>query len=201
VLTDHRNWRIDPRTIDRGFILLFFSRAWIILVYIYIKQKIPFLLVRKRTIPTERPMRPAKLMPTFFAGRCCVTSTADPNPVNSVFLDRTRYISIQVAPQLSTRGWVDPVPDPLFLRKSGSARNQTRPLWVFSQELWPLDHRGDIYHRLCVSRLFPEIGSFALWLHDLQASLWEILTRMFLANMKVHYLIHSLSLKHIFLWS
>jgi hypothetical protein len=34
-----------------------------------------------------------------------------------------------VAPQLSSRGWVDPVPDPLLLRKSGSA------------ELWPLDHR------------------------------------------------------------
>jgi hypothetical protein len=25
---------------------------------------------------------------------------------------------------------VDPVPDPLLLRKSGSARNQTRDLWV-----------------------------------------------------------------------
>jgi hypothetical protein len=30
---------------------------------------------------------------------------------------------------------VDPVPDPLLVRKSGRARNRT-------QELWPLDHRG-----------------------------------------------------------
>jgi hypothetical protein len=37
---------------------------------------------------------------------------------------------------------VNPVPDPLLLRKSGSAGNRTWDLWVISQELWPLDHRG-----------------------------------------------------------
>jgi hypothetical protein len=37
---------------------------------------------------------------------------------------------------------VDPVPDPLFHRKSGSAGNRTRNLCISSQELWPLDHRG-----------------------------------------------------------
>jgi hypothetical protein len=37
---------------------------------------------------------------------------------------------------------VDPVPDPQLLRKSGSAENRTRDLWVNSQELWALDHRG-----------------------------------------------------------
>jgi hypothetical protein len=36
---------------------------------------------------------------------------------------------------------VDPVPDPLLLRKSGRAGNRTRDLWICSQELWPLDHR------------------------------------------------------------
>jgi hypothetical protein len=51
-------------------------------------------------------------------------------------------LSFQVALQLSSWGWVDPVPDPLFLRKSGSAGNQTWDLWICSQELWPLDHRG-----------------------------------------------------------
>jgi hypothetical protein len=49
----------------------------------------------------------------------------------------------KVAPQLCSRGWVDPVPDPLLLRKSGSAGNRTRNFWICSQELWPLDHRGD----------------------------------------------------------
>jgi hypothetical protein len=37
---------------------------------------------------------------------------------------------------------VDPVPDPLLLRKSGSSGNRTRDLRICSQELWPLDHRG-----------------------------------------------------------
>jgi hypothetical protein len=36
---------------------------------------------------------------------------------------------------------VDPVPDPLLLRKSGSAGNRSRDLWICSQELWPLDHQ------------------------------------------------------------
>jgi hypothetical protein len=58
------------------------------------------------------------------------------------FLDRSRYFFIPVAPELSSRGWVDPVPGPLLLRKSGSAVNRTRDLWICSQELWPLDHRG-----------------------------------------------------------
>jgi hypothetical protein len=42
------------------------------------------------------------------------------------FLDRSRYFFFQVAPQLNSRGGVDPVPDPLLLRKSGRARNLTR---------------------------------------------------------------------------
>jgi hypothetical protein len=37
---------------------------------------------------------------------------------------------------------VDPVPDPLLLKESGSGGNRTRDLWVCSQELWPLDHRS-----------------------------------------------------------
>jgi hypothetical protein len=39
---------------------------------------------------------------------------------------------------------VDTVPDPLLLRISDSAGNRTQVIWVRSQELWPLDHRGGI---------------------------------------------------------
>jgi hypothetical protein len=67
-----------------------------------------------------------------------------PTVVNLYFLDRSRYIFFQVAPQLFSRGWVDPVPNPLLFRKSGSAENETRDLWICSQKLWPLDHRGDL---------------------------------------------------------
>jgi hypothetical protein len=75
------------------------------------------------------------------------------HPVVSLsFLDRSRYYFFQVAPQLSSRGWVDPDPDPPLLRKSGSAGNRTQDLWICSQKLWLLDHRGSrkkmvIYHK------------------------------------------------------
>jgi hypothetical protein len=42
------------------------------------------------------------------------------------FLDRNRYFFFQVSPQLYSRGSVDPVPDPLLLRRSGSAGNRAR---------------------------------------------------------------------------
>jgi hypothetical protein len=91
--------------------------------------------VRERTIPTERP-------PLVGTKECHVVSMTDPYGRILGFLDRRRYFFIQAAPQLYSRGWVDPVLDPLFLRKSGSADNRTRDLWIYSQELWPLDHRG-----------------------------------------------------------
>jgi hypothetical protein len=46
---------------------------------------------------------------------------------------------------LSSRSWVDPVPDPLLLRKICSAGNPTWYLWVCSQELWTLDHSGGLF--------------------------------------------------------
>jgi hypothetical protein len=55
-----------------------------------------------------------------------------PRPLISVFQTGACVI-IQVAPQLSSRGWVDPVSDSLLLRKSGSARNGTRDLRICSQ--------------------------------------------------------------------
>jgi hypothetical protein len=42
-----------------------------------------------------------------------------PTAVNLVLLDRGYYFCIQVAPQLSSRGCVYPIPNPLLLRKSG----------------------------------------------------------------------------------
>jgi hypothetical protein len=91
--------------------------------------------------PSDRRVS-AKLVPTFADRGCCVVSATDPHGRILGLLDRSRYYFFQVAPQLNSWGWVDPVSDPLLLRKSGSARNRTRDLWICSQELWPLDHRG-----------------------------------------------------------
>jgi hypothetical protein len=93
--------------------------------------------VRERTVPTERPPLVGEVSFNFFVGRGC-------RVVDRIFgcLDRSRYYFFQVASQLYSRGWVDPVPDPLLPRKSTRAGNPTRDLWICSQELWSLDHRG-----------------------------------------------------------
>jgi hypothetical protein len=100
--------------------------------------------VRKRNIPSDRRLS-AKLVPTFADSGCRVVSATDPNGRIIGFLGRSRYYFFQVAPQLYSRVWVDHVPDPLLLRKSGSAGNRTRDLWICSLELWPLDHRGGLF--------------------------------------------------------
>jgi hypothetical protein len=68
----------------------------------------------------------AKLVPTFTDRECHVVSVTDPYGRILGFLDWSRYNLFQVAPQLYSRSWVDPVPDPLLLRKSGSAGNRSR---------------------------------------------------------------------------
>jgi hypothetical protein len=75
--------------------------------------------------PSDR-LFSAKLVPTFPVRGCHVVSVTDPYGHNLGFLDRSRYFFFQVAPQLYSRDSVDPVPDPLLLRKSGSAGNRTR---------------------------------------------------------------------------
>jgi hypothetical protein len=54
-------------------------------------------------------------VPTFADRGCAWSAQQIPTAVNIGFLDRSRYFSIQAAPQLSSRGWVDPVPEPLLL--------------------------------------------------------------------------------------
>jgi hypothetical protein len=56
-------------------------------------------------------------------------------------LDQSRYYFIPVAPQLTSRAWVDPVPVPLLLSKTGNSGNRTRNLWICNKELWSLDYK------------------------------------------------------------
>jgi hypothetical protein len=69
-------------------------------------------------MPSDRCMS-AKLMPTFVDRGCHMALRP-----YSQFLDWSHYFFFQVAPLLYSGGWVDP------------------DLWMCSQELWPLDHRG-----------------------------------------------------------
>jgi hypothetical protein len=74
--------------------------------------------------PGDRRMS-AELVPNFAYKGCHVVRVTDPYWRNLDFLHWSRNYFFQVAPQLYSRGWKDPVPDPL-LRKSGSAGNLTR---------------------------------------------------------------------------
>ena len=87
--------------------------------------------------------RSAKLVPTFAdRGVSRGQRNGSPRPFKYLFSRPEPLLFIQVAPQLTSQGWVDPVPDPLLLRKSGSAGNRTRDHCICSQKLWPLDNRG-----------------------------------------------------------
>jgi hypothetical protein len=66
------------------------------------------------------------LVPTSADRRYHVVSATDPYGHILGFLDRSRYYFFQVATELYSRGWVDPVSNPLLLRKRGSAGNRTR---------------------------------------------------------------------------
>jgi hypothetical protein len=55
-----------------------------------------------------------------------MVSITDPYGRILDFLDRNHYFFFQVAPQLYSQGSVHTIPDPLLLRKTGSAKNRTR---------------------------------------------------------------------------
>jgi hypothetical protein len=74
---------------------------------------------RERTFRPSDRLLSAMLVPTFADRGSHVVSATDPYGRNLGFLDRSRYLFFQVAPQLYSRGSVDQVPDPLLLRQCG----------------------------------------------------------------------------------
>jgi hypothetical protein len=70
----------------------------------------------------------AHIVPTFADRAFYVASVTEPYGRILIFLDRSRYFFFQVTPQFYSRVWMDPVPDPLLLRKSCSAGNRTQTL-------------------------------------------------------------------------
>jgi hypothetical protein len=77
----------------------------------------------------------AKLVPTLADMGCHVASVTGPYGRILGFLDRSLYFFFQAAPQLYSRSWVDPVPDPLLLWKSGSAGIESGPLNLYTGTL------------------------------------------------------------------
>jgi hypothetical protein len=63
----------------------------------------------------------ANLVPSFADRGCHIVIVTDTYGRILGFLYRNHYFFFQVAPQLYSGGWVNPVPDPLLLTKSGIA--------------------------------------------------------------------------------
>jgi hypothetical protein len=85
----------------------------------------------------------AKFAPTFVDRGCRMISVTD--PYGSIgFLDRSRYFFFQAAPQLYPRGWVNPVPDPLLLRKFASVGNRTQTSGSVARNS---DHLNTVYEQ------------------------------------------------------
>jgi hypothetical protein len=104
--------------------------------------------VRERTIPTERPPLVGEVIANLCGYRVPLGQRDGSLRPYSRFSRQKQLLFYQVAAQLYSRGWVDPVPDPLlfsflffFFRKSGSAGNRTRASGSVAKN-WPLDHRG-----------------------------------------------------------
>jgi hypothetical protein len=94
--------------------------------------------VRERSIPTERPPLVGEVIANFCGSRVTRGQRDGSLRPYSGFSRQELLLFYQVAPQLYSRGWVDPVPDPLLFFCSA------RDPWICSQELRPLDHRGGL---------------------------------------------------------
>ena len=68
--------------------------------------------------------------------------------LNFSFVNRIRYFSYQVATQLPSRGWVDPVPDPIFPEKflGYSQESNPGPLGMQSDVLTTIPNRWSNVH-------------------------------------------------------
>jgi hypothetical protein len=70
---------------------------------------------------------PTKLVPKLLDRGCHVVSVTDPYDSIPGFLNLSRYLFLQVARQLYSRGRVDPVPDPVLTTKP---QRRSGPTWV-----------------------------------------------------------------------
>jgi hypothetical protein len=91
--------------------------------------------VCEQTMPTERSPSVGEVNANFSDRGCHVVSVRDSYGRIPGFIDRSRYFAFEVAPHLFSRGSVDPAPDSLLLRKSGSSGTRTLDLWICSQKL------------------------------------------------------------------
>jgi hypothetical protein len=103
----------------------------------------------------------AKLVPSFADTGATWSAWRIPTAVFSDSETRGAAFSFQVAPQLYSRGWADPVPDPLLLRKSSGAGNRT---WISGSKARNFDRYTT-----------EAVNQYYAWHDNVQASIrWNI---------------------------
>jgi hypothetical protein len=90
------------------------TRKWASLRLVSIKKLNSMVWVRERTIPTERPPLVGEVIADFCGQRVTRGQHDGSLRTYSRFSRQEPLLFYQVAPQLYSRGWVDPVPDPLL---------------------------------------------------------------------------------------
>jgi hypothetical protein len=132
-----------------------------------IRVSTPWLLVRKRTIPTERQRSCRRILVPTFVDRGALRDQRGGTPTAVNLFSRPEpLLFFQAAPHLSWRSWMDPIPDSQLFKQCRSAGNRTRDLRVCNQELWPLDHYMHAY-KLFIGTYFKLIVCFRLKFNDI----------------------------------
>jgi hypothetical protein len=97
-----------PRPQPSSYLTLFHRR------YLKLKKKTPWSESASELYRSSDRRLSKKLLPTFADRECHVVSVTDPYGRILEFSGQEPLLFYQVAPQLYSRGWVDPVPDPLL---------------------------------------------------------------------------------------
>jgi hypothetical protein len=97
-------------------------------------------LVRKRTIPNERPPHVDEVSANFCGWKVsCGQRKRSPRPYFR-FSRPESLLFLSSSPSILLTRLSEPRSRPTTSQKICSAGNRTRDLWICSQELWPLDH-------------------------------------------------------------
>jgi hypothetical protein len=111
--------------------------------YVFYNKINPVALVCKQTLPTERhPLVGTFECQLLRIEGCRVVSVMGSHCCYSRFSRVESLFVIHVALSCPHKAERNPIPDILLLTTFRSAWNRTRDLWVCSQELRTLDHRG-----------------------------------------------------------
>jgi hypothetical protein len=102
---------------------------------------------------------------------CHVVSAMGPHGLNFGFLDWSRYFFIEIAPQLSSRGWVNSVPEPQLVRKCSAEPGTSE--FVASNSDHYITEAVDVFLKATISKQFQRSGN-----HIRVNACWQLRTTM-----------------------